>query len=50
MNYRPPKLGQGDSGMDSLIWIGALISCLGLVGLGVSIVRVLRARRAGLDD
>ncbi|MCB1333714.1 MAG: hypothetical protein KDK26_08690 [Roseivivax sp.] len=36
--------------MDSLIWIGALISCLGLVGLGVSIVRVLRARRAGLDD
>ncbi|WP_293441154.1 hypothetical protein [Planktotalea sp.] len=36
--------------MDGLIWSGAAVSCLGLVGLVVSIIRVNRARKAGLDD
>ena len=36
--------------MDGLIWSGAAVSCLGLLGLVVSIVRVNRARKAGLDD
>lgn len=36
--------------MDGLIWSGAAISCLGLVGLVVSIIKVNRARKAGLDD
>jgi len=36
--------------MDGLIWSGASVSCLGLVGLVVSIIRVNRARKAGLDD
>jgi hypothetical protein len=38
------------SAMDGLIWSGAAVSCLGLVGLVVSIIRVNRARKAGLDD
>jgi len=36
--------------MDGLIWTGAAISCLGLIGLIMSIVRVNRARKAGLSD
>ncbi len=36
--------------MDGLIWSGAAVSCLGLLGLVVSIIRVNRARKAGLDD
>ena len=36
--------------MDWLILIGTLIALVGLVGLVVSAVKVLRARRAGLDD
>ena len=36
--------------MDVLIWSGAAISGLGLIGLIVSIVRVARARRANLTD
>ena len=36
--------------MDGLIWTGAAISCLGLVGLVLSIIKVNRARKAGLDD
>ena len=36
--------------MDGLIWSGAAVSCLGLVGLVLSIIRVNRARKAGLDD
>lgn len=36
--------------MEWLIIIGTLIALAGLVGLVVSAVRVLRARRAGLDD
>ena len=36
--------------MDILIWSGAAISGLGLAGLVYSILRVMRARRAGLSD
>ena len=36
--------------MDWLIIIGTLIALVGLVGLVISAVRVLRARRAGLED
>ena len=36
--------------MDGLIWTGAAISCLGVVGLVLSIIKVNRARKAGLDD
>ena len=36
--------------MDGLIWSGAAVSCIGLLGLIVSIIRVNRARKAGLDD
>ncbi len=33
-----------------LIWIGAALSILGLVGIIASIVMVARAKRAGLED
>ncbi len=36
--------------MDILIWFGAAVTALGFVGVVWSIVLVLRARRAGLDD
>ena len=36
--------------MDILIWIGAALTVLGFLGVVWSIVLVLRARRAGLDD
>ncbi len=36
--------------MDILIWIGAAMSLLGLAGLVWCIVRVWRARNAGLPD
>jgi len=36
--------------MDLLVWIGAAISALGLVGIIYSIVAVAKARRAGLSD
>jgi hypothetical protein len=36
--------------MDALIWIGAALSVIGLVGIAYSIVAVTRAKRAGLDD
>lgn len=36
--------------MEWLIIIGTLISALGLVGLVVSALRVLRVRRSGADD
>ena len=36
--------------MTALIWIGAGISALGLAGIVLSAVRVMRARRAGLSD
>lgn len=36
--------------MDVLIGIGAAVTLLGLAGVVWSVVLVLRARRAGLDD
>ena len=36
--------------MDWLIIIGTTVSVLGLAGLVASAVKVLKARRAGLDD
>ncbi|OJI93337.1 hypothetical protein LY10_02394 [Planktotalea frisia] len=36
--------------MDGLIWSGAAVSLLGLLGLVMSIIRVQRARKAGLSD
>lgn len=36
--------------MDWLILIGTLIALVGLAGLVVSGLRVIRAKRAGLDD
>lgn len=35
---------------DVMIWAGAALSLLGLAGLIWCIVKVARARRAGLDD
>lgn len=36
--------------MDWLIIIGTVIALVGLAGLVISAVRVIRARRAGLED
>lgn len=36
--------------MDWLIWIGAVVSLLGVAGLFYCIVIATRAKRAGLDD
>jgi hypothetical protein len=36
--------------MEALIWGGAVLSLVGLGGLIYCIVRVWKARRAGLDD
>ncbi|MDG0990404.1 MAG: hypothetical protein P8H36_03580 [Yoonia sp.] len=36
--------------MAMLIWIGAALSVLGMVGIIVSIVMVAKAKRAGLED
>ncbi|MGR3637070.1 MAG: hypothetical protein ACU0BK_14250 [Shimia sp.] len=36
--------------MSWIIWVGAAISLIGLVGLLLSIVKVNKARRAGLSD
>lgn len=36
--------------MDAIIWTGAAISLIGLVGLILSIVRVAKARKSGLSD
>ncbi len=36
--------------MDILIWIGAAVTALGFVGVVWSIILVVRAKRAGLDD
>ncbi|SDF85955.1 hypothetical protein [Sulfitobacter delicatus] len=35
---------------DLLVWLGAALSLLGLLGLGWCIIKVSRAKRAGLDD
>ena len=36
--------------MQSLVWIGVVLSLLGLLGLGYCILAALRAKRAGLSD
>lgn len=36
--------------MEALVWIGVALTLLGFVGVVWTIVLVLRARRAGLDD
>ncbi|MGR3363965.1 MAG: hypothetical protein ACU0CY_07255 [Maritimibacter harenae] len=36
--------------MEIMIYIGAAISVVGLVGLILSALRVMRAKKAGLDD
>lgn len=36
--------------MDALIWSGAALSLLGLVGLVISIFQVAKARRANLSE
>ncbi len=36
--------------MQALIWIGAALTLMGVLGLGYCVARVLRAKRAGLDD
>jgi hypothetical protein len=36
--------------MQVLIWAGAALTLLGLVGLGYCILRASKAKRAGLDD
>jgi len=36
--------------MEMLVWIGAVISVTGLCGLVYCILRVLRAKRSGMDD
>jgi hypothetical protein len=36
--------------MEYLVWIGAVVSLLGLIGLVLSILRVSKARKSGLSD
>lgn len=36
--------------MELLVWIGAAMTLLGLLGVIWSVVLVVRARRAGLED
>ncbi|MCM2560914.1 hypothetical protein M8756_02380 [Lutimaribacter sp. EGI FJ00015] len=36
--------------MEILVWIGAAVSFVGLLGLVWCILRVARAKRSGLDD
>ncbi|GGD44092.1 hypothetical protein [Sinisalibacter lacisalsi] len=36
--------------MDWLIFTGAIVAGIGLAGLVLSMVRVVKAKRAGLDD
>jgi heme exporter protein D len=36
--------------MQAMIWAGAGLTVIGLLGLGYCIFRAVRARRAGLDD
>ncbi|MEL6838052.1 MAG: hypothetical protein AAFP85_02090 [Pseudomonadota bacterium] len=36
--------------MEIVVWIGAGLSCLGIVGIIYSIVAVARAKRANLPD
>ena len=36
--------------MDTLVWIGTFVSCLGLAGLILCIVSAWRIRRSGADE
>ena len=36
--------------MQSLVWVGAAVSLIGVAGLGYCVMRALRARRAGLAE
>ena len=36
--------------MELMVWIGAALALAGLGGIAGSVVMVVRARRAGLDD
>lgn len=36
--------------MEAVVWIGAALTILGLAGIVASVVMVVRARRAGLDE
>lgn len=36
--------------MQALIWAGAALTLLGLLGLGYCILRATKAKRSGLDD
>lgn len=36
--------------MEAVVWIGAALALVGLAGIAASVVMVVRARRAGLDD
>lgn len=36
--------------MEIIVWIGAVMSVTGLVGIGYSVVMVTRAKRANLSD
>jgi hypothetical protein len=36
--------------MEILVWIGALVSLIGVAGLGWCVVMALRARTSGLPD
>lgn len=42
--------GNGDARVDTLIWIGAFVSLLGLVALLWCIFKVWKARKSGLSD
>jgi uncharacterized membrane protein len=36
--------------MEAMIWVGAVMTLLGVAGLGYCMLRAIRARRAGLED
>lgn len=36
--------------MEALVWIGAVVSLIGVVGLGWCVVMALRARNSGLPE
>ena len=44
------RANKGGSAMESLIWIGAVISLIGMAGIVYSMVGVALAKRAGLSD
>ena len=36
--------------MQAMIWIGVVLALIGVAGLGYCVLRVVKAKRAGLDD